>query len=87
MPPAYKELVEVVTRIAAKLNIEWLAESKDACPKSELNELLVSLGAEAQRHYPYPTKVTRHRPQPGTSEKKASLRTASLPKKVPRKRP
>lgn len=35
--PAYEELMEVVTRAVARLNIDWPAEKQDVCPKSKLD--------------------------------------------------
>ncbi len=35
---AYKELVEVITRAMAKLNIDWLAKSQKAHQKSKLDK-------------------------------------------------
>lgn len=36
--PAYEELVEVVTRGVAKLNIDWQTERQEACQKSKVKE-------------------------------------------------
>ncbi|ROI78118.1 Deleted in malignant brain tumors 1 protein [Anabarilius grahami] len=36
--PAYEELMEVVTRAVAKLNLEWPAEREEVCHKSKLDE-------------------------------------------------
>lgn len=35
---AYEELLEIVTRAVAKLNIDWLAERQGAHPQSKLDE-------------------------------------------------
>lgn len=37
-PPVYEELVEVVTRAVAKLNIEWPRKKQEAQKKSKLDE-------------------------------------------------
>lgn len=35
---AYEELLEVITRAADRLSIDWPAKSKDVRPKSKLDE-------------------------------------------------
>ncbi|KAL1269008.1 hypothetical protein QQF64_031297 [Cirrhinus molitorella] len=46
---AYEELVEVVTRAVAKLNIDWPAEQQDVRPKSKLDERFLRTQSQLSR--------------------------------------
>lgn len=43
-PPAYEELLEVVTHAVAKLNISWPCERQEAHKKSKLDERFFQAG-------------------------------------------
>lgn len=49
IPPAYEELIEVVTRAVAKLNIDWQAEKQEVQHKIKLDERFLSSRSQPPR--------------------------------------